>query len=635
MDFLNQIENENNKDDNSIFTFNDKNDTAQKNNSLPFPFCSQSSTGGGGDIMFLNSDMKADGNESFSLSHLGNDTQNINNNNNFCGLDFLNTICEVPESTNNNLFSSQNDNTFLVGNIAQNQSGLDFIKEDNEKEDENENNNFDFTKFQNNNNEEPINVDINNLFKSSKTKNNDFFGKSSKTRKNENFELNNLLNTSSNDNTNVKENGDSRINQINTDTFKKNLNNNIMNNNIVNTVKDQINNSDIEQNSNINNSQINNFILNPNSNSNINYYKKSPNKSNNSPISDNKEKINSTNNNNVNINSSTLSGTSSNSNTNLNYNIKETTPSFSNISIKPTMNNKVQKLNLDDIDKIISLNSKINGNIKNIQNNILPINQNLFQGKPDNNDIKKLNLDLGKENLKNLSNEISSIFNSTLINGKRTEIEPKDKDLPNIDNLLNFTKENITSMPNTKMNNKNVNIIEDKNNKNLIKKVNDSQSQYFSRNGPKTNSAMIKTLPGDSFDKKSQLIKLDKNEVISPPQVDNSSKNNFPEDGKSKAIPSKLEMIQKYNDIAMRLNRIREKAKEYRNLGPYFSQLITANENYNIAYPSALKKMLEEYNDKTSRLLNLMKLKNNKMTEMNNKFYEEIKKYSLAFPGKI
>ena len=105
-------------------------------------------------------------------------------------------------------------------------------------------------------------------------------------------------------------------------------------------------------------------------------------------------------------------------------------------------------------------------------------------------------------------------------------------------------------------------------------------------------------------------------------------------DVKGPHAPSKLEIIQKYNDLAARLNKIREKAKEYRNLGTYFTQLIIANENYNIVYPIILKKLLEDYNNQTNKLLNLMKIKNNKMTEMNNEFFEEVKKYSLAFPDK-
>ena len=162
MDFLNQLETDP-KDNNSLFTFNDKNEN-NKGASLPFPFSSQSSAGGAVDnnIMFLN-DMKSQGGESFNLGQFENDNQN----NNLGGLDFLNTICEVPESSNN-LFT-QSENNFLSVNLNPNQGGgLDFINEDNEND---ENNNFDISKLQNNNNnDEPINIDINNLFKSSKTK---------------------------------------------------------------------------------------------------------------------------------------------------------------------------------------------------------------------------------------------------------------------------------------------------------------------------------------------------------------------------------------------------------------------------------------------------------------------------------
>ena len=68
-------------------------------------------------------------------------------------------------------------------------------------------------------------------------------------------------------------------------------------------------------------------------------------------------------------------------------------------------------------------------------------------------------------------------------------------------------------------------------------------------------------------------------------------------------------MIQKYNELASRLNKIREKAKEYRNLGNYFSQLIIATENYKAVYPIVLKKLLQEYNNETEKLLALMKIK--------------------------
>jgi hypothetical protein len=189
---------------------------------------------------------------------------------------------------------------------------------------------------------------------------------------------------------------------------------------------------------------------------------------------------------------------------------------------------------------------------------------------------------------------------------------------------LNFKKENIT--PISEANNKNQNLSKIENSKNTFKKQN---------NLPKTNPIQLKQIPDDSFDKKSQIIKLDKNDVISLTQMETSSKNLPVEDAKKQGIPTKYEIIQRYNNIAMRLNKIREKAKEYRNLGNYFSQLIIANENYNVVYPIVLKKLLEEYNEKTNKLLALMKLKNNKMTEMNNEVYEEVKKYSLAFPQKI
>ena len=44
-------------------------------------------------------------------------------------------------------------------------------------------------------------------------------------------------------------------------------------------------------------------------------------------------------------------------------------------------------------------------------------------------------------NSNNLPNEISDIFANSTITGKRSNLEQNDKDLKNIDNLLNFTKE--------------------------------------------------------------------------------------------------------------------------------------------------------------------------------------------------
>jgi hypothetical protein len=593
MDFLNDIENDNSKDNNSIFTFNDKNDTAQKA-SLPFPFISQSfQDGKEGEVPFFNNDGKSL-NESFSLGQTGGDNQN--NNNNISGFDFLNTICEVPESSNN-LFNSQSDNGFLTSNIPPNQGGLDFINED-----ENENNNFDFE-----DNKEMINVNINNLFKSSQKKNEDI-GNSSKSRKNQNYELNNLLNIG-NDDMNIKpKENEGKFNSQMKNIIQKNNTNDILNNDDDTNKKQFIESN--QDNKSINQNNEISSISNQNKFGNMSFIP-------------NDEKL--ITNNNMNINSSTLTNTPQNVNKSINYKAKETTPSLDNISIKPKLNKKTQKINLDDIDKIISLNVKNDNRDININanKNALLNNQGPIKGRQDSyNNL--LNIDFGKENLKNFSNEISNILNSTLINGKRSEIEQKDKDLQNIDNLLNFKKENIT--PKTEANNKNQNLLKIENNKNTFKKSN---------NFPKTNPIQLNQIPDDSFDKKSQIIKLEKNDDISLTQMGTSSKNMPIEDGKKHGIPTKYEIIQRYNNIAMRLNKIREKAKEYRNLAPFFSQLITANENYKTVYPNALKKLLEEYNEKTTRLCSLMKLKNNKMSEMNYEFFEEIKKCSLTFPDKL
>ena len=628
MDFLNQLETDP-KDNNSLFTFNDKNEN-NKGASLPFPFSSQSSAGGAVDnnIMFLN-DMKSQGGESFNLGQFENDNQN----NNLGGLDFLNTICEVPESSNN-LFT-QSENNFLSVNLNPNQGGgLDFINEDNEND---ENNNFDISKLQNNNNnDEPINIDINNLFKSSKTK------KNNESKNNSNFQINNLLNIGNNDDTDIKinENIDNTNNpmknkiSINNNNIIPNINSNTNTNN--SEVKDPlIINNDINiipNKTNNNKSSFPNTIINNNNNL---LNKQIQNKMN-PNIIPNKE-IASSNNININVKPSSLSGSSSNPMINNNNKIKENKeniPSFPNIQIRPSIK-KPQNIKLDDIAQIISLNTKNekktnNPNLSTDISSNLPLNQNFFQGKQDNNNNNKI--DITKDNLKYLSNELTNLFNSSLINGKRAEIGPKDKDLQNIDNLLNFTKENIGSISKTK---KEQIISKDKNiNKNLNKQINNS-TPFFGNNTQKANPPILKQLPSDSFDKKSQLIKINKNEIYLS-QAETISKNIPSPDGeKNQNVPSKLEMIQKYNDIASRLNRIREKAKEYRNLGNYFSQLIIANENYNVVYPNILKKLLEDYNEKTNKLLALMKIKNNKMTEMNNEFFEEVKKYSLAFPEKV
>ena len=75
MDFLNDIDNDNNKDNNSIYTFKDNYNTIQKG-SLPFPFITQySQDGGAGEVPFFNYDGKSP-NESFSLGQIDDENQN-------------------------------------------------------------------------------------------------------------------------------------------------------------------------------------------------------------------------------------------------------------------------------------------------------------------------------------------------------------------------------------------------------------------------------------------------------------------------------------------------------------------------------------------------------------------------------
>ena len=618
MDFLNQLESDN-KEDNSYFTFNDKNEN-NKEISLPFPFSSQSSVDGGENAMFLN-DLKSQGGESFNLGQIENGTQN----NNFGGLDFLNTICEVPESSNM-IFNSQSDNGFINANAEQNQTELDFINEVTEKDE----NNFD--KFKNNDNE-PINVDINNLFKSSETKKNEIFPKNEESKKNDSFQINNLLNIENNDkdnklNESIKNQGNKNPIKNKAQANHNNIEKQIVKTKPISKAKEPIIiNPDIKNNSSVNNKNNNNNKLSsiPIINNNNNLNKQMANNFNPSlnAIS-NKEKVSS--NINMNIKNSSLPIPSSNGNSfNINYNIKdnkENILSFPNIQNKPPVNNQ-QKINLDDIDQIISQNKKIENkpNIQNIPNldmNMI-LNKNFLPSKQDNNKIDK-----GKDNLKFLSNEISNLFNSSLINGKRTESDQKEKDIQNIDTLLNFPKEKITSKSNI---NKKQSISKDKIN-NLYKQIN-TNAQSIMNNTQQSNIPNLIPLPPDSFDKKSKLIKLNKNDAVYLSQMETTSKHIKKDEEKGKA-PTKLEMIQKYNDLASRLNKIREKAKEYRNIGNYFSQLIIANENYNVVYPNVLKKLLEEYNERTIKLLSLMKIKNNKIEEKNNEFFEEVKKYSLG-----
>jgi hypothetical protein len=192
--------------------------------------------------------------------------------------------------------------------------------------------------------------------------------------------------------------------------------------------------------------------------------------------------------------------------------------------------------------------------------------------------------------------------------------------MPSYPSLINKPKPLVMSNPSINTNNN-------------MNNNNNNNAQFIKKKTQGSNTIMIKPLPSDSLDKKSQVIKLTKNDMTNLSQMDTSNKDNVNKD--KTAVPSKYDMIQKYNDLANRLNKIREQAKEYRNLGNYFSQLISANENYKFVYPNVIRKLLEEYSEMSEILLRFVKIKNNKMHEMNNEFDEEVKKYSLTFPEQI
>ena len=176
MDFLNQFPNQTiAKDDNSLFSFTDK---ADQKGDLPFAFGTQSSEAG--EISFLNQMKSQDNGESFALD----ETQK-----NIGGINFLKTIYEVPESSNN-IFNSDGDG-FPLQNPMSVPMGLDFIREGTEDS-------FNFGDFQNkqnspnNGNEEGINVDINNLFKNSASPLGDNSKANSKSEKKENIKDENI-----------------------------------------------------------------------------------------------------------------------------------------------------------------------------------------------------------------------------------------------------------------------------------------------------------------------------------------------------------------------------------------------------------------------------------------------------------
>ena len=564
MDFLNQFPNQTiAKDDNSLFSFTDK---VEQKGDLPFAFGTQSSEAG--EISFLNQMKSQDNGESFALD----DTQK-----NMGGLNFLKTIYEVPESSNN-IFNSDGEG-FPLQNPMSVPLGIDFIREGNED-------NFNFDDFQNkqnspnNGNEEGINVDINNLFKNSVSHLGDNSKPNSKNNKNEGIKGDNILTALNTNAPNIKiNNGNLNVNIQSSGKKGENVNNNVINPNDNNNM----NMNKIPSFPNVINDQNKNITITPEARSNptVNPRQTRPN-NNTSVIILNKNKF---------------------SNDNMKNNINDINnkmPSqFQNIAIKPQIM-KDQKNNLDDIDKMISLSlptkpENKQGN-KNIINNI------------------------------NLPNDITDIFSSSSLKGKRSNLEPKDKDLQNIDNLLNFTKEPMQSY--NALINKSKPPVMNNNNNNI-----NNNSQFIKKKTQTTNPVMIKPLPGDSFDKKSQVVKLSKDDINNLSQMDIANKK---DDNKNKVdAPSKYEIIKRYNDLVVRLNKIREYAKEYRNLGNYFSQLISANENYEYVYPHVIRGLLEEYSKVSEVLLKFVRIKNNRMNEMNNEFDEEVKKYSLYLSDKI
>ena len=564
MDFLNQFPNQTiAKDDNSLFSFTDK---VEQKGDLPFAFGTQSSEAG--EISFLNQMKSQDNGESFALD----DTQK-----NMGGLNFLKTIYEVPESSNN-IFNSDGEG-FPLHNPMSVPLGIDFIREGNED-------NFNFDDFQNkqnspnNGNEEGINVDINNLFKNSVSHLGDNSKPNSKNNKNEGIKGDNVLNALNTNAPNIKiNNGNLNVNIQSSGKKGENVNNNVINPN--DNINMNINK--IPSFPNVINDQNKNITITPEARSNptVNPRQTRPN-NNTSVIILNKNKF---------------------SNDNMKNNISDINnkmpPQFQNISIKPQIL-KDQKNNLDDIDKMISLSlptkpENKQGN-KNIINNI------------------------------NLPNDITDIFSSSSLIGKRSNLEPKDKDLQNIDNLLNFTKEPMQSY--NALINKPKPPVMNNNNNNI-----NNNSQFIKKKTQTTNPVMIKPLPGDSFDKKSQVVKLSKDDINTLSQMDTANKK---DDNKNKVdAPSKYEIVKRYNDLVVRLNKIREYAKEYRNLGNYFSQLISANENYEYVYPHVIRGLLEEYSKVSEVLLKFVRIKNNRMNEMNNEFDEEVKKYSLYLSDKI
>ena len=625
MEFLDGLD-DTNKDANSVFTFNEIGGDDSNKNNLPFGLGSKSSVSS--HISFINKDPKGD----FSVC---NDTQK---NNPLCNMDFLNTISEVPES-NNNFFTNHQD----FGNLGESSKiDIDFLNSEMVNNKNASQSNFAFSQFQENNNEDKINFNINNFMNSSKRSN----FTSVKENENEISETN-MNKKNEIRNNNVKNVINVKINNTNSKNISD-LNNNINNKNNINPINNNIKENEININANnktnknldsitftqlIQSDNLNAFDNNNNINNNQNKENTSTNLNN--LIPNNKIEPNSTN---TNDKLNTININNNNIQTNKNHPNNNKT-----INEKNNKNNQIgiEKQNNTNINKTTN-NTTNTTNTNNINNNI-------------NVDLLRLNLmnlpkiDINKDKLNFFSNEIATIFNKQTIPNNNniiseslpTDIKRKEpnennkkvSDLKDIDSLLDFAKEN--PLDKSKNVSNNVNVFS---NPLLL-------NQNIKNNISKEPNKILENLPSDSFDKKNEKVNLSQKEFLTLQQMETSSKNKQKklnkenisnnDDKQNDEIPSTFEVIKKYNELVVRLNKIREKAKVLRGLAPYFTKLISINENFNIEFPILMYKLLETYNGQTNRLLSLMKMKNYKMSELNEEFDEEIKKYSLAFPDNL
>ena len=628
MEFLDDL-NDTTKDSNSIFTFNEIGGDDSKKDDLPFGFGSKSSVNS--NLPFTKKDSKVD----FSVGNLILDTQNNNPLNNF---DFLNTISEVPES-NNNIFSNNQD----FGNVENNKPDIDFLNSEMVNNKNSSQSNFAFSQFQENGKEEKLNFNINNFMNSSKRSNciNEKEGKDIKKNEINDANMNKKNEISNNNKNNVINVKINNASTKNTPVFKNNNNKNGEDSSNTSPVINNTNENAININANNNKNNLDSISLTQLiQSSSLSTFDNGNNINNNQDnISNNLMNLMSSNN--IDFNSANSINTLNTIKTTDNNIQKNKNQANNNIVINENNNKnnqtKTEKLN----------NTNLNQTSNNISNNANNTNSNI------NIDLLKMSLSnlqklsANKDKLNLFSNELSSLFNQQQSSNnniipssfpkdiKRKEPDEnnkKDSDLKDFDSLLNFAKENPINKAKNITNNINV-----FNNPLLM-------NQNINNNLNKKQNKILENLPPDSFDKKNEILNLNKKEIENFQQMETSSKNKQNKinkeninnnDEQNGEIPNSLEVIKKYNELVLRLNKLREKAKILRGLTPYFTKLISTNENFNIEFPILLYRMLETYNVQTNRLLSLMKMKNYKMNELNEEFDEEIKKYSLAFPDNL